>query len=310
MIKTFFSVFLLLGLSLSATQKNHGNAMALNSWEFNVFECTTKELTEAAFSFFANRGFLKDFSISEKDFRNYLQAVQANYQSNPYHNYLHAIEVTHFIYLLDHKLCLSDYLTKTQRFALFLAALNHDIAHPGKSAIYQKNLLTDIYEKYGEGSTLEKYHIDVAFALLEDPEWSILPKNDSEYIKAFMKKLILATDMQKHQYYMEFCANKSHPEDLRAAIIAIKSADLSQLVRGKEISEKWVFRLRKELYLEKVHNFSQKGSDFLRESDFILQESQSQKNFIEKFAYPVYSLLESFYPKLQGVKKRLTLSQF
>jgi len=63
--------------------------------------------------------------------------VRKAYRQNPYHNFFHCVDVTHvtyrFIALVSHAVA----LTHAERLALMLAALCHDMEHPG-AAPYEK----------------------------------------------------------------------------------------------------------------------------------------------------------------------------
>ncbi len=254
---------------------------------------------------FEARGFLHCMQIDCAVFLIYIKSVRVNYEEHPYHNYQHAVEVLHFFYLLDWQGALRRYFNEEQRFALFLAALNHDIAHPGKSAEYQKQLFTELYEKYGDTSTLEKYHFDVAKALWRDPQTPILSEKRHAQLESYIEKWVIATDMQRHSEFLSLCKNPAQDPILVHGILLIKCADLSQFVRGKELRETWSLRLKKELYLEKAHQMAQEGGVSLDYSCFPGNQLYSREMFLEKMVTPLYSLLVEHFPSLESVKKKL-----
>ena len=220
----------------------------LDTWEFNIFTFSDEEIVNVVYEMFKRRKFFKTFDIDPKRFLEYLEVIKSNYLDNPYHNFHHAAEVTQFIYKMAHDNIFENKLSMDKRFALMLAALNHDIGHPGKSASYHKKLLTELYERFGDVSTLEKYHVEVAFSLMNDPAFEILKNVDGEALEVFISEMILATDMTFHDELLKKIKGGEITGDSKYGILAIKCADLGQLVRRKDISEKWVLSLHKEQY--------------------------------------------------------------
>lgn len=51
---------------------------------------------------------------------------------------------------------IDDYLTKIDVIAMFLAAIAHDLNHPGMNNHYEIKTKSKISQIYGEKSTLEK----------------------------------------------------------------------------------------------------------------------------------------------------------
>ncbi len=60
-----------------------------------------------------------------------------NYKENPYHNFRHAVDVLQsFYYMLTNSTVLK-YLKEIEILALAVAALCHDLAHPGFNNFFQ-----------------------------------------------------------------------------------------------------------------------------------------------------------------------------
>jgi len=277
----------------------------LNIWQFNVFKYTCDELEGIIYKMFERRGFLESLKINKNRFKEYLKAVRANYFDNPYHNYHHATEVTQFIYKLDHDHFLEDKMNIEMRFCLMLAALNHDIAHPGKSASYQKILLTELYQRFGSNATLEKYHTEVALSLLNDPAFDILQGLEKAPLEKFIRQIILSTDMKQHDEILDHLKKGKIKGPIKYGILAMKCADLGQLIRGKEVSEKWSMLLHKEQYLEKEDEIKKNGGGSITEKDFFLEKIESQENFIKRYAYPLYVELDHTFPKLPSLRNEI-----
>ena len=84
--------------------------------------------------------------------------------------------------------------------ALLLAALCHDLEHPGTTNAFQVNTGSVLAQRYNDASVLENHHCAVATSMLEAS--GILAALSSDERKALRKALItaiLATDMSVHK---------------------------------------------------------------------------------------------------------------
>ena len=63
--------------------------------------------------------------------------VKTGYRDTPYHNWWHALSVTHFFFVLDQRCQLLPMLSDMEQLALFISCLCHDIDHRGTNNAYQ-----------------------------------------------------------------------------------------------------------------------------------------------------------------------------
>merc|ERR1712125_90469 len=86
-----------------------------------------------------------------------------DYIDNPHHNSIHAADVTQSLHSIlkmgGEKYAAAD----IQIFSLLLAAIIHDVAHPGYNNSFQINSKSDIALKYNDSSCLEHMHISKAY---------------------------------------------------------------------------------------------------------------------------------------------------
>ena len=61
--------------------------------------------------------------------------VRKAYREVPYHNFFHCVDVTHATYRFIALVSRAVALTQAERLALMLAALCHDMEHPGPSCL-------------------------------------------------------------------------------------------------------------------------------------------------------------------------------
>ena len=97
---------------------------------------------------------------------------------------------------------LLDRLCPKQRLALFLAALCHDIEHPGVSSAFLLKSRSRMAAWYKDDpGLLEKHHSIRAFELLMSKDLDLLgnmPTDDRVNVRKLVRDLILATDMGRH----------------------------------------------------------------------------------------------------------------
>jgi hypothetical protein len=65
--------------------------------------------------------------------------ISKNYFENPYHCFHHAVDVTYIVYYLMEDMSLGDQidLQPSEKAILLIAALGHDVLHPGTNNLYQ-----------------------------------------------------------------------------------------------------------------------------------------------------------------------------
>lgn len=149
-------------------------------------------------------GFISSFHYSEETLCNFLRVCEADYNPVPYHNNIHAADVVqtlHSIMQMGGK----EFGGKLEQFALLLAAVAHDMHHPGYNNEYQKNAQTELAINYNDTSVLENMHVARTFRRLcgknRRPELDILSGldvNQSLTVRKYVIHAILHTDMTKH----------------------------------------------------------------------------------------------------------------
>lgn len=106
----------------------------------------------------------------------FIDAVAKEYKNNRFHNFRHAIAVLHATFKLitmasgDHykglRLSGACALPLFVQFTLLVAALVHDIGHPGNTNDFEIKRNSEIAKLYDNKSILENYHISLTFDLL------------------------------------------------------------------------------------------------------------------------------------------------
>ncbi|KAF8503901.1 hypothetical protein BU17DRAFT_58437 [Hysterangium stoloniferum] len=210
-------------------------------------------------------------------------------ERSSYHNFQHALDVlqaTYFylqeegcvpsiLHLLNiEKLWTRPQVSLLQRalrnedlFALFIAAIGHDIGHPGVSNAFLKNAKTPLAELFSDDSVLEKMHCTLLLQTMRKHGMSHLLDSSpetSEYFHSTPKppllvKTILATDMSVHGQWMTMLSefnerqrkleNRNRPGHVEMPVDSqtrlllcqalLKCADISNPSRPPPVCEHW-----------------------------------------------------------------------
>ena len=273
-----------------------------------------------------NLGLIDEEILSVQKLDPFLIAVNNQYKPEVlYHNCLHGTDVTQscytfFTYSNAEKIAKTNVL---DLLSIFIAALGHDIAHPGLTNTFHINDSTDIAITYNDISVLENFHASTLFKTIRRSETNIFEKLTQIDYKIIRKRIIseiLATDMAFHGKVISLIKSKmTFNEDDNTYRLNLLSgdertrsdeqqslldfilhlADLAHNTRLFNISIKWVELLSEEFWrqgdLEKEHNLP---ISFLcdRENTNI---PQSQKGFISGFILSTFEVLGNIFPMLR-----------
>lgn len=148
--------------------------------------------------------------------KDFVSAVSAKYTDTAYHGFHHAVDVTQMMYILM-SYYLDDQLNEMEPFILLVSCLCHDIGHLGaNNAFLKQDLNSPFVEEFGEESALEKFHVKTALEII-DEQRLFSPDFMSPVVKQklvdMLTYLVLATDMEKHQHYMDLFIEESKKQD-------------------------------------------------------------------------------------------------
>jgi len=190
----------------------------------------------------------------------FVESVRAIYKPNPYHDFRHAVDVMQF---MNHLLSRDDVIQRVVaaqqgfgtsadevKFMLLVACVCHDAGHDGTSNLFQRKTNSELFEKYGPESTLERLHSAHAESLLEASEiLNVLKMTpnitmDSAQFLTEVRSLIMATDMEKHAALL--ATFKASPS-AQLLNVLIKISDISNVTRNFEEARTWAKRLEAEV---------------------------------------------------------------
>ena len=272
-----------------------------------------------------NLGLLDEDILNTSKLDQFLISVSNEYkQKTLYHNSMHGSDVTHSVYIfITHSN--AEKIAKTNvldLLSIIIAALGHDIAHPGLTNTFHINDSTDIAITYNDISVLENFHASTLFRTLRKTENNIFEKLTTIDYKMIRKRMIseiLATDMANHGKVISLIKSKiivnenneyklnllsgneqSKIEEQQCLLdYMIHLADLAHNTKLFEISLKWVELLSEEFWkqgdLEKELNLP---VSFLCDREDV-NIPKSQKGFISGYVIPTFETLVTIFPTLR-----------
>ena len=241
-----------------------------------------------------------------------------------YHNAMHGADVTQtlsLIFLNSKAEKISD-TNVLDILSIFIAALGHDLGHPGFNNNFQINASTDIAITYNDKSCLENYHASKLFRILKREENDILEKLNTDEKKLIRKRMIseiLSTDMAFHvkvisvikakipgQIFDEekkfelFSQNPNNKfqEQQELLDFFIHAADLAHNAKLFSISIQWVELLSNEFWIQ-----GDKEKSMNLPISFLCDRERydiptSQVGFIKGFIIPTFDILVTIFPSL------------
>jgi hypothetical protein len=176
--------------------------LARASWSLDAWQLADVEVQWLCCSMLHSMGLLRRFSIQPTHLAALVSDVAARYNANPFHSFRHAFTVMHTCWLfLNTSVSLRrQQLQDLDWLTLLLAALCHDLEHPGTTNAFQVNTRSPLALRYNDTSVLENHHCCAGFAALERS--GVLGGLAPACMKAFRKHFVaavLATDMAMHK---------------------------------------------------------------------------------------------------------------
>eukprot|EP01041_Mallomonas_annulata_P008178 gene8178-16810_t len=310
----------------------------VDEWDFDIWTLATEELLNLTTSVVKKLQLPEQYNFSEETWVNFIRRVEnLMSKSNPYHNYVHVVDVMHTCYLFINTMDASKFFSGTDILVLIVSALVHDLDHPGTNNVYHINKKSRLALLYNDISVLENHHCATAFQLFyENKDCNIFEHIDPIQMKEIRKNMIvciLGTDMTYHftgltdlkditRRYMETkdvtrdstytigIQTLTHPsteffssdkDRITLLKTILHTADISNPVKPWVLSKKWSDLITTEFFLQ---------GDLERENGFsispgmdryINQQDESSLNFIDFIVAPLYLSLAPLLPKLSVV---------
>jgi hypothetical protein len=301
----------------------------LDTWHFEPHKLPEEEVLACTLILFETlyriEGMEEIIGVSLKQTSCFVHHLRQIYRlENSYHNFEHAVDVLQAcqsylrsagmvpplsILLEPDRKWSSDKLFDSgplmttlglrEIFLLHIAAIGHDVGHPGFTNMFMKNAETPLSTVFDGKSALEQMHIHLLLRVMRYHGLGSLldcPTNGS-HTRKLLWETVLATDMSVHDQFMKNFRKVIDGEveslSRRQIIICqaiMKCADISNPSRPYPVSQYWAGALMKEwtsqAFLEKYYGLP----PTVQPSDDPLIEAKSQVFFISTFAKPLLDI--------------------
>ncbi|XP_063079196.1 3',5'-cyclic-AMP phosphodiesterase 7B-like isoform X2 [Engraulis encrasicolus] len=235
----------------------------VGTWNFDIFLfdrlTNGNSLVTLMCHLFNVYGLIQHFQLDMVKLHRFLGMIQEDYHTqNPYHNAVHAADVTQamYCYLKEPKLC--EALTPLDVFLALMAAAAHDVDHPGVNQPFLIKTKHHLASLYQNTSVLESHHWRSTVGMLrESGLLSHLPAEETQDIEHQLGSLILATDISRQNEFLTSFREHLDQQDLNLEDthhrhfilqIALKCADICNPCRVWELSRQWSERVCEEFY--------------------------------------------------------------
>ncbi|XP_037938273.1 cAMP-specific 3',5'-cyclic phosphodiesterase isoform X8 [Teleopsis dalmanni] len=256
----------------------HENALGtllgdLNTWGIEIFRIgelsNSRPLTCVAYTIFQSRELLTSLMIPPKTFLNFMTTLEDHYvKDNPFHNSLHAADVTQSTNVLLNTPALEGVFTPLEVGGALFAACIHDVDHPGLTNQYLVNSSSELALMYNDESVLENHHLAVAFKLLQNQGCDIfcnMQKKQRQTLRKMVIDIVLSTDMSKHMSLLADLKTMvetkkvagsgvllldNYTDRIQVLENLVHCADLSNPTKPLPLYKRWVALLMEEFFLQ------------------------------------------------------------
>lgn len=175
------------------------------SWGFNSPSLETPELQKVALHLmFDSEVGMKTGRLwcNPEKFQPFLDKVKLGYFDNPYHNFIHAVDVMSSCTRILKKVQWEYWLGDIDVYALLVASLCHDIGHAGYTNPFLVETSDVIALRYNDKSPLENMHAATLFEIVNsDPRVNVFQmfnKASMKQVRSVCISAILHTDNATH----------------------------------------------------------------------------------------------------------------
>ncbi|XP_078283645.1 high affinity cAMP-specific and IBMX-insensitive 3',5'-cyclic phosphodiesterase 8A isoform X2 [Rhinoraja longicauda] len=257
------------------------------NWDFDIFEL--EAVTQKRPLVFLGLKTCSRFRVCEylhcpeSTFYAWVHAIEASYNSsNMYHNSTHAADVLHATAYFLSKEKVKQRLDHTAEVAALIAAIVHDVDHPGRTNSFLCNASSDLAVLYNDIAVLESHHAALAFQLTTRNAgcniFKNMERNEYRIIRKAIIDMVLATEMTKHFEHVNKFVNAivkplsglekngigpgtSKVNSSRSTVdsvenqtlilrMLIKCADVSNCCRPLQLYIEWARRISEEYFIQ------------------------------------------------------------
>ncbi|XP_051762905.1 dual specificity calcium/calmodulin-dependent 3',5'-cyclic nucleotide phosphodiesterase 1A isoform X3 [Ctenopharyngodon idella] len=284
----------------------------VDKWSFDVFTLQEASSEHAlkflVYELLTRYDLISRFRIPVSSLVSFVEALEMGYSKhrNPYHNLIHAADVTQTAHYLMLHTGIMHWLTELEILAMVFAAAIHDFEHTGTTNNFHIQTRSEVAILYNDRSVLENHHVSAAYRLMQEDEMNILvnlSKDDWRELRTLVIEMVMSTDMSCHFQQIKTMRNTlQQPEGCdecvsiridkaKAMSLMLHAADISHPAKGWKLHYRWTQALMEEFFRQGDKE-AELGLPFSplcdRKATMI---AQSQIGFIDFIVEPTFSVL-------------------
>uniref|UniRef100_A0A669EEL2 Phosphodiesterase n=1 Tax=Oreochromis niloticus TaxID=8128 RepID=A0A669EEL2_ORENI len=285
----------------------------VDQWSFDVFafhEATGEHaLKFLVYDLLTRYDLINRFRIPVQALVQFVEALENGYSKhrNPYHNLIHAADVTQTAHFLMLHTGLMHWLSELEILAMVFAAAVHDFEHTGTTNNFHIHTRSEVAILYNDRSVLENYHVSAAYRLMAEEDMNILVnlnKDDWRELRSLVIEMVMSTDMSCHFQQIKTMRNaltQTHSIDkVKVLSLMLHAADISHPAKAWPLHYRWTHSLMEEFFRQGDKEV-ELGLPFSplcdRKATMI---AQSQIGFIDFIVEPTFSVLIDTTEKVIG----------
>ncbi|RVE58188.1 hypothetical protein OJAV_G00206650 [Oryzias javanicus] len=285
----------------------------VDQWSFDVFtfhEATGEHaLKYLVYDLLTRYDLINRFRIPVQALVQFVEALESGYSKhrNPYHNLIHAADVTQTAHFLMLHTGLMHWLSELEILAMVFAAAIHDFEHTGTTNNFHIHTRSEVAILYNDRSVLENHHVSAAYKLMAEEDMNILVnlnKDDWRELRSLVIEMVMSTDMSCHFQQIKTMRNaltQTHSIDkVKVLSLMLHAADISHPAKAWPLHHHWTHSLMEEFFRQGDKEV-ELGLPFSplcdRKATMI---AQSQIGFIDFIVEPTFSVLIDTTDKVIG----------
>uniref|UniRef100_A0A8D2Q4A8 Phosphodiesterase n=1 Tax=Varanus komodoensis TaxID=61221 RepID=A0A8D2Q4A8_VARKO len=227
----------------------------VDNWDFNVFTLNEASgghgLTCIMCELFSKYDLLSHFKIPLTCLVSFAKALEVGYNKyqNPYHNSVHATDVTQTVHSIMLHTGIMHKFTDLEILAIFFSTSIHDYEHTGTTNHFHVETRSETALLYNDKSVLENHHVSAAYHLMENADMNILAsltKDEWRELRRLVIMMVLSTDMSYHFQQMNSSPGGEHKDKIMSMIVHV--ADISHPAKPWVLHEQWARALMEEFF--------------------------------------------------------------
>uniref|UniRef100_A0A1A7WVP3 Phosphodiesterase n=2 Tax=Iconisemion striatum TaxID=60296 RepID=A0A1A7WVP3_9TELE len=276
----------------------------VDQWSFDVFafhEATGEHaLKFLVYDLLTRYDLINRFRIPVQALVQFVEALESGYSKhrNPYHNLIHAADVTQTAHFLMLHTGLMHWLSELEILAMVFAAAIHDFEHTGTTNNFHIHTRSEVAILYNDRSVLENHHVSAAYKLMAEEDMNILVnlnKDDWRELRSLVIEMVMSTDMSCHFQQIKTMRNTltqtNGVDKVKVLSLMLHAADISHPAKAWPLHYHWTHSLMEEFFRQGDKEV-ELGLPFSplcdRKATMI---AQSQIGFIDFIVEPTFTVL-------------------